>query len=174
MVLVSEMGDKTQLIALVLASRFKAPWTVMSGILVATILNHALASYAGGWLALNVDPNMLKWILAIIFWAFALWMLIPDKPESENSLYNKWGPFFTTTVVFFLAEMGDKTQLATAALGARFAEPVIVTLGTTLGMLVADGIAVFLGNKFMHKINLNLMRKIAFFLFVIFGFAIFI
>lgn len=172
MVLISEMGDKTQLIALILASRFRAPWTIMAGICVATILNHALATYIGGWLASIVDPSMLKWILAITFWAFAFWILIPDKEEEENKLYQKWGPFLTTTVVFFLAEMGDKTQLATAALGARFSAPITVTIGTTIGMLVADGLAVFLGHKFIHKINLSLIRKIAFVLFILFGVAV--
>lgn len=165
------MGDKTQLIALVLAARFKKPWTIMLGILVATLLNHALASFAGSYVKQFVDPNYLKWILAATFVGFGLWMLIPDK-EEEVSEQSKWGPFVTTTVIFFLAEMGDKTQLATLALGAKFSAPVLVTLGTTLGMLLADGLAVFYGPKLIEKISLKTLNKLASALFILFGIAI--
>ncbi len=171
LVLVSEMGDKTQLLALVLVLKFKKPWTIMAGILVATLLNHALASCAGGLISGFVPANILSWILAGIFFAFGLWILVPDKDEGfvQN---NKFGAFLTTTTAFFLAEMGDKTQLATLALGAKFASPFLVTFGTTAGMLVADGLAVFLGEKITAKIPMNLIRKLACGLFILFGLAI--
>lgn len=162
------MGDKTQLLALVLASRFKKPWTIMAGILVATLLNHALASWAGGWVSTLVQPQTLNWILAGIFFAFAGWILIPDKDE-ELKQSSRYGAFITTTVAFFLAEMGDKTQLATVALGAQFAQPLLVTMGTTAGMLVADGIAVFFGEALTQKVSMKWIRLSAAFLFAAFG-----
>lgn len=171
LVLVSEMGDKTQLLALVLASKFKKPWPIMAGILTATLFNHGLASWAGGWVSSVVSPAVLSYVLAATFFGFALWLLIPDKDEGF-SLIQKHGAFLTTTVAFFLAEMGDKTQLATMALGAKFAAPVTVTLGTTAGMLVADGLAVFLGDRLTRKISMRWMHIIAAVLFALFGVAI--
>lgn len=171
LVFVSEMGDKTQLLALVLAARFKKPIPIMMGILVATILNHALASYAGSFITGLVSANALKWILASTFVGFGLWMLIPDKDDGFEDKH-KWGPFLTTTVAFFFAEMGDKTQLATVALGAKFAAPLMVTFGTTLGMLGADGLAVFFGHKFTEKIPMKLVHRIASGLFILFGIGI--
>jgi Ca2+/H+ antiporter, TMEM165/GDT1 family len=168
LVVASEMGDKTQLLALVLATRFKKPWTIMAGILVATLLNHGLASWAGGWLSQQVSVEILKWILGGTFIAFAAWILIPDKDEDLKE-GAKWGAFITTTVAFFFAEMGDKTQLATVALGAKFANTLLVTIGTTLGMLVADGLAVFLGERLTHKIPMKWIRYFAALLFLIFG-----
>ena len=171
LVLASEMGDKTQLLALVLASRFKKPWTIMAGILVATLLNHGLASWAGGWISAQVSPELMRWILSGTFFAFALWILIPDKDEGLDDKY-KYGAFVTTVIVFFLAEMGDKTQLATVALGAKFAAPIAVTLGTTMGMLVADGLAVFFGQKLTEKVPMKTIRIFACALFAIFGILI--
>ena len=171
LVVASEMGDKTQLLALVLATRFKKPWTIMAGILAATLLNHGLASWAGGWIAMVVPRETLSWILALTFFAFGAWILVPDKDEDLNN-NQKYGAFLTTLVVFFFAEMGDKTQLATIALGAQFAAPVIVTIGTTLGMLVADGLAVFFGEKLTQKISMKWLRIFACGLFVIFGLLI--
>lgn len=171
LVLASEMGDKTQLLALVLATRFKKPWTIMVGILVATLLNHGLASWAGGWVSTMISPLYLRWILAFIFFAFGLWILIPDKDEGLNENH-KYGAFLTTVVTFFLAEMGDKTQLATLALGAKFASPVMVTLGTTFGMLIADGLAVFFGEKLTEKIPMKWIRIFACVLFMVFGIII--
>lgn len=118
----------------------------MLGILVATVLNHAFASWVGVWITNFVSPTLLKWILAGSFIAFGVWMLSPDE-EEEVSSELKWGPFLTTAVLFFIAEMGDKTQLATVALGAKFSAPWLVTAGTTLGMLVADGLAVVFGHR---------------------------
>lgn len=171
LVAVSEMGDKTQLLALVLAARFKKPWPIMLGILVATLLNHALASFAGSYITQYVSAEVLKWTLGLTFIGFGFWILVPDKDE-EFKEKHKWGPFLTTTVAFFFAEMGDKTQLATVALGAKFAAPLFVTIGTTAGMLAADGLAVFLGHKFTDKIPMSLIHKIASGLFVLFGLGI--
>lgn len=173
LVFVSEMGDKTQLLALVLASRFKQPWVIMGGILLATLLNHGLASWAGGWLGDNVQPEWLKWSLAAIFIFFAGWILIPDKNDERQS-ESRWGAFVTTVVAFFLAEMGDKTQLATVALGARFHAPVQVTLGTTFAMLAADGLAVFLGERLTAHVPMKWIRWFAAVLFLAFGLYILI
>lgn len=172
LVSISEMGDKTQLLALVLAAKFRKPWPIMMGILVATILNHALASYAGSYVTQYVSPEVLKWILSATFIVFGLWMLIPDKDEGLKT-ETKWGPFLTTTVAFFFAEMGDKTQLATVALGAKFAAPFMVTVGTTAGMLVADGLAVFFGHRITEKIPMKLVHRMASALFILFGLAIY-
>lgn len=173
LVFVSEMGDKTQLLALVLAARFKKPIPIMFGILTATLLNHALASYVGSFVTHYVSAEILKWILAATFIGFGLWMLIPDKDEGFEDKH-KWGPFLTTTVAFFFAEMGDKTQLATVALGAKFAAPLMVTAGTALGMIAADGLAVFFGHKFTERIPMKIVHRIASGLFIIFGIAIFL
>lgn len=172
LVFISEMGDKTQLLALVLAARFKKPLPIMMGILVATILNHALASYVGSFITNYISAEILKWILAATFVGFGLWMLIPDKDEGFEDK-QRWGPFLTTTVAFFFAEMGDKTQLATVALGAKFVAPILVTVGTTVGMLGADGLAVFLGHKFTDRVPMKLVHRIASGLFILFGLGIF-
>ncbi|MGZ3692036.1 MAG: TMEM165/GDT1 family protein [Pseudobdellovibrio sp.] len=173
LVFVSEMGDKTQLLALVLAAKFRKPVPIMFGILTATILNHALASYVGSFVTQYVSAEILKWILAATFIGFGLWMLIPDKDEGFEDAH-KWGPYLTTTVAFFFAEMGDKTQLATVALGAKYNSPVVVTLGTTLAMLAADGLAVFFGHRFTEKIPMALVHKVASGLFILFGIGIII
>lgn len=171
LVFVSEMGDKTQLLALVLAAKFRKPIPIMFGILVATLLNHALASYVGAFVTQYVSADIIKWTLAATFIGFGLWMLIPDKDEGFNDNH-KWGPFLTTTVAFFFAEMGDKTQLATVALGAKYAAPVMVTLGTTLGMIGADGLAVIFGHKFTQKIPMKMVHRFASGLFILFGIGI--
>lgn len=171
LVFVSEMGDKTQLLSLVLALRFRKPIPIMCGILVATLLNHALASYAGAFVTHYISPELLKWILALTFIGFGLWMLIPDKEESFEDKRG-WGPFLTTTVAFFFAEMGDKTQLATVALGAKFTAPMLVTLGTTLGMLGADGLAVVFGSKFTERVPMKKVHLFASILFILFGIGI--
>ena len=173
LVFVSEMGDKTQLLALVLAARFKKPVPIMFGILVATLLNHALASYLGSFVSGYIAENVLKWILAATFIGFGLWMLVPDK-EDEVKTENKHGAFLTTTVLFFIAEMGDKTQLATLALGANYSAPLAVTLGTTFGMLGADGLAIFFGHRFTEKISMKWIHRFASALFVLFGLVILI
>lgn len=171
LVFVSEMGDKTQLLALILAARFRKPIPIMFGILVATLLNHALASYAGSLVSQYVSPDVLKWTLCATFIGFGLWILIPDKDEGFKDKHH-WGPFITTTVAFFFAEMGDKTQLATIALGAKYAAPLIVTTGTTIGMLAADGLAVYFGHRFTDQIPMKLVHRIASALFILFGIGI--
>ena len=171
MVAVSEMGDKTQLLALVLALRFRKPWTIMAGIFVATILNHGLASWVGGWLSQMVSPDVLRYGLAAIFILFAIWILIPDK-DTDGPSEPRYGAFLTTLVTFFLAEMGDKTQLATVALGAKFQSPVLVTVGTTCGMLVADGLAVVFGERLTQRIPLKYVRIGAAISFLAFGLGI--
>lgn len=171
LVFASEMGDKTQLLALVLAARYRAPWTIMAGILVATVLNHGLASVAGGLLSAHFSPETLKWILAATFFGFAVWILIPDK-EEDLKHEDRYGAFLTTVVVFFLAEMGDKTQLATLALGAKFTSAILVTVGTTIGMLAADGLVVFFGESLTKKIPMKWIRMFAAVLFALFGLGI--
>ncbi len=173
LVFVSEMGDKTQLLALILAARYKKPWTILFGVFVATILNHALAAYAGGWLSSLLSPTALKWTLALIFFAFAAWILIPDKEEELKS-EERFGPLLTTIVVFFIAEMGDKTQLATIALGARYSNLALVTFGTTAGMMASNALAIFLGDKLLKKIPMKWVRIFASILFVLFGIGILI
>jgi len=171
LVFASEIGDKTQLLALVLVSRFHKPWTIMLGILVATVLNHALAAFSGEWIASHINHEILRWVLGMIFIGFAGWILIPDKDDGLNH-NEKFGAFLTTVVAFFLAEMGDKTQLATAALGAKFASLTAVTFGTTLGMLAADGLAVFFGDSITKKIPLKNVRIAACVIFILFGISI--
>lgn len=169
-VALAEMGDKTQLIAFALASRFRRGWVVMLGILIATLVNHGLASSLGVLIASQVPETALKWGLALGFLAFGVWTLFPDRITAPQGR-QRWGPLATTIVVFFLAEMGDKTQLATVALGARFRAPVAVTIGTTLGMLAADGLAVLAGARLAHLVPMRLMRALAAALFFAFGLA---
>jgi len=171
LVFAGEMGDKTQLLALVLTARYKKPWVILSGVFVATILNHALAAWAGGFVAALVSPQILKYSLAAIFFIFAAWILIPDKEEELNA-NSRYGAFLTTVVAFFLAEMGDKTQLATIALGARYSNTAIVTLGTTLGMMASNALAIFLGSRLLARIPMQWVRIFACVLFVIFGVGI--
>lgn len=168
LVAASEMGDKTQLLAFSLAARFKKPWPVMGGIFVATILNHALASLAGQWVSHVFNQTALEYVLGVSFIAFGFWTLMPDSLDDEAK-HPKLDPFLTTAVLFFLAEMGDKTQFATIALGARFQSFWMVTIGTTLGMMVTDGLAVFLGETLAEKISMSWMRRFAAFLFFLFG-----
>ncbi len=164
LVAASEMGDKTQLLALALASRFRRPWVVMAGILVATLANHSLAAGVGAWVSSHVPPRVMAGVLAATFVGFGLWTLVPDTLE-EEARPARFGPFLTTVVLFFLAEMADKTQLATIALAAEFRSLGLVTLGTTLGMLAADGLAVFLGDRLAAKV----IRGVAAGLFFAFG-----
>jgi putative Ca2+/H+ antiporter (TMEM165/GDT1 family) len=173
MVAITEMGDKTQLLALVLALRYKKPWTIMAGILTATVFNHLLAASVGTWLSTAVSPQILKWALAATFVAFAIWVLIPDK-DDDDSKESKYGAFLTTTITFFLAEMGDKTQLSTVALAAKFHSLTLVTMGTTLGMLFSDGLAVFLGEKLTSRIPMRWIHIGASVLYLIFAILILI
>lgn len=171
LVFVGEMGDKTQLLALILAARYRKPWTILAGILVATLFNHALATWVGTFAAAHVDPKYLKYGLAFMFFAFSIWVLFPDKEEDVQTT-GRFGAFMTTVVVFFLAEMGDKTQLATIALGARYSSIALVTFGSTIGMLASNALAIFLGDRFLKRVPMKWVRIAACFLFAAFGFVI--
>jgi len=168
LVAASETGDKTQLLAFTLAARYRKPWTVLGGILVATLLNHGLAAWAGSLVSGWLSPTILAWLLAACFLGFGLWILVPDK-EDEAGKEPRFGPFLTTAVLFFLAEMGDKTQFATIALGAKYHSVLWVTAGTTLGMLIADGLAIFLGEKLADKVQASWIRIVTAVLFIGFG-----
>ncbi|UOD50500.1 TMEM165/GDT1 family protein [Orrella daihaiensis] len=169
-VALAEMGDKTQLLALILATRFKKPMPIVLGIFLATVLNHGLAGALGAWITSNVDPNWLRWGLGISFIAMGFWALAPDKFESEQAaLKGNWGVFGATFVLFFIAEIGDKTQLATVALAANYTSTSSVVIGTTLGMLIANVPAVLLGDKILSRIPMRLLRWVAAFIFVILG-----
>ena len=168
-VTLAEIGDKTQLLALVLAARFHAPWQIVAGIFLATILNHALAAWAGVLLAGSLSDLILAWVLAISFMGMGLWMLVPDKHEGEPRSLSKFGPFLTTLIAFFLVEMGDKTQIATVALAARFDDFLLVAVGTTAGMLVADAPVVFLGDVAAKRLPMKLIRSAAASIFLALG-----
>lgn len=174
----SEMGDKTQLLALVLVLRFKQPGPILLGILVATLANHGLATWIGTWVGGQFSEETLRYALAVLFFGFGLWILVPDKLDDQdlnsNSKKTNANAFLTTTVLFFLAEMGDKTQLATLALGAKFQAPLMVTIGTTLGMLFADGLAVIFGERLTKVVPMATIRKISALLFIGFGIALLI
>ncbi len=162
------MGDKTQLLAFSLATRYRRPWVVMAGILTATILNHALAASVGTWVSTHVPPRVMAGVLAATFIGFGLWTLKPDTLD-DDARPDRFGPYLTTTVLFFLAEMADKTQLATVALAARYQSIVLVTVGTTLGMLASDGLAVFLGERFARRVPMHWLRRAAATVFFAFG-----
>ena len=170
LVAASEMGDKTQLLAFSLASKYRRPWTVMAGILLATLANHALASSVGVWISAHIPARAMAGILAATFIGFGLWTLRPDTLD-EDDKPTRFGPLLTTVGLFFLAEMGDKTQFATVALGARFHSAMTVTLGTTLGMMATDGLAVFLGDRLATKVQGRWLRVTAACLFFLFGIA---
>lgn len=161
-VALAEMGDKTQLLSLLLAARYRKPWPIVLGILVATLLNHALAGWAGAWVATHVPPDYLRWILGGSFIAMAAWLLVPDRIDQDESLgTGRATVFFTTTWLFFLAEIGDKTQVATVGLAMRYESLVAVVAGTTLGMMLANVPAVFLGERFARRMPAKLLRQIA-------------
>jgi Ca2+/H+ antiporter, TMEM165/GDT1 family len=169
-VALAEMGDKTQLLAFILAARFKKPVPIILGILCATLVNHGLAGALGAWITSVISPDAMRWVLGVSFIGMAVWKLIPDKiEEEETQIGQKMGVFGATLVTFFLAEMGDKTQIATVALAAHYGAPLLVVIGTTLGMLVADVPAVFVGNKFADKIPMRLVHAIAAGIFAIMG-----
>lgn len=171
-VALAEMGDKTQLLAFILAARFKKPVPIIAGILCATLVNHGLAGALGALITASISPEMLRWILGASFIGMAIWTMIPDKIEDEEShIAQKMGVFGATLVTFFLAEMGDKTQIATIAMAAHYAAPVWVVMGTTLGMLIADVPAVFVGDKLAHKIPMKLVHTIAALIFAALGVA---
>jgi putative Ca2+/H+ antiporter (TMEM165/GDT1 family) len=168
-VALAEIGDKTQLLAMLLAARYRKPLPILAGILLATLLNHALAAWAGSLAAAWLGPDLMRWILGLMFLGMAAWCLIPDKMDDGPKTIGKTGAFITTLVAFFLVEIGDKTQLATVALAARFETLVMVTIGTTLGMMLANGPAVFCGELIARKVPMKLVHAIAAVLFAILG-----
>ncbi len=169
-VALAEIGDKTQLLAFILAARFKKPMPIIAGILVATLINHGLAGALGAWITTVLSPDLMRWVLGGSFLAMAVWTLIPDKiEEEETQIAQRLGVFGATLVTFFLAEMGDKTQIATVAMAAHYASPLLVIAGTTLGMLIADVPAVFVGNKFAERIPMRLVHGIAAAIFAVMG-----
>jgi Ca2+/H+ antiporter, TMEM165/GDT1 family len=171
-VALAEVGDKTQLLAFILAARFKKPLPIIAGILCATLVNHGLAGALGAWITANVSAQVLRWVLGLSFIGMAIWTLIPDKIEDEETrVAQKLGVFGATLVTFFLAEMGDKTQIATVALAAHYGTPVLVVIGTTLGMLIADVPAVFVGDRLAAKIPMKAVHGIAAAIFAILGIA---
>lgn len=169
-VALAEMGDKTQLLALVLAARFQKPWPIVAGITLATLANHALAAAVGVWVTQWLGADMLRWVLGLSFIAMALWMLVPDKLDGQTvQEHPGWGVLLTTTMVFFLAEMGDKTQVATVMLAAQYQAFVWVVLGTTLGMLLANAPVVWLGNKLVRRVPIGLVHGISAAIFALLG-----
>lgn len=171
-VALAEIGDKTQLLAFILAARFKKPIPIVLGILCATIVNHGLAGAVGAWIMTTINPAALRWVLGLSFIGMAIWTMIPDKIEDEETqAAHKFGVFGATLITFFLAEMGDKTQIATIAMAAHYGTPLIVVIGTTLGMLIADVPAVFIGGQLSAKIPMKLVHSIAAAVFGVLGLA---
>ncbi|MFI4926087.1 MAG: TMEM165/GDT1 family protein [Burkholderiales bacterium] len=170
-VALGEMGDKTQLLAFLLAAKFKRPLPIILGVLTATLVNHTAAGALGAWIAQALGPDILRWVIGLGFLAMAGWMLIPDKMDEESAGegMGRFGVFGTTVITFFLAEMGDKTQIATVALAARYDTLVPVVAGTTLGMMLADVPAVFLGDKIAKKVNMRLVHGISALIFAVLG-----
>jgi Ca2+/H+ antiporter, TMEM165/GDT1 family len=171
-VALAEVGDKTQLLAFLLAARFRKPVPIIAGILLATLVNHGLAGALGAWITTAVSPGVLRWVLGLGFLAMAAWTLIPDTIEDDEAqVARRFGVFGATLVTFFLAEMGDKTQIATVAMSVHYAAPLLVVAGTTLGMLIADVPAVLLGEKLSGRIPMKLVHGIAAAIFAALGIA---
>lgn len=169
-VAIAEMGDKTQLLALVLAARFRKPWPIVLGILAATLANHALAGAVGAWVTTFIGPQVLRWVLGACFIAMAVWMLIPDKlDEEDTAAVSRWGVFGTTLIAFFLAEMGDKTQIATVVLAAKYNAYLWVVAGTTLGMMLANAPVVWLGERITRLVPLRIVHLVSACIFLVLG-----
>ena len=169
-VALAEMGDKTQLLALLLAGRFRKPWPIVWGILVATLVNHALAGALGTWVTTFLGPAVLRWALGVSFIAMALWMLIPDKlDDGEAAGMPRFGVFATTLVAFFLAEMGDKTQIATVMLAAQYQAYFWVVAGTTLGMMLANAPVVWLGERITRRVPIRAVHGFSAVIFLALG-----
>ena len=170
-VALAEIGDKTQLLAFVLAAKFRRPLPIIAAIFVATIANHAFAAAIGTWITSLLGPDTLRWVLGVSFLAMAAWTLVPDKLDDEDTQLAKYGVFMTTLIAFFVAEMGDKTQVATVALAARYDSLLAVVCGTTLGMMLANVPAVYLGDKIANRVSLKLVHGIAAAVFALLGVA---
>jgi putative Ca2+/H+ antiporter (TMEM165/GDT1 family) len=168
-VALAEIGDKTQLLALLLATRLRAPVPIVLGIVVATLANHAFAGAVGTWIVSHVGPDGMRWVRGISFLAMAAWTLVPDAAPSDDAARPRFGVFLTTVIAFFLVEMGDKTQIATVALAAQFHSLVMVVLGTTLGMLIANVPVVFAGDALIRRVPMKTVRTIAALAFAVLG-----
>ncbi|PHV34108.1 hypothetical protein CSQ94_07380 [Janthinobacterium sp. BJB312] len=167
----AEIGDKTQLLAFLLAAKFRKPLPIVLAIFVATIANHAFAAAVGAWITSMLGPDVLRWVLGVSFLAMAAWTLIPDKLDEDETKLAKYGVFLTTLIAFFMAEMGDKTQVATVALAARYHDIYSVVLGTTFGMMLANVPAVYLGDRIANRVPLRLVHGIAALVFAVLGVA---
>jgi len=167
----AEIGDKTQLLAFLLAAKFRKPLPIVLAILAATIVNHAFAAAVGAWITSMLGPDVLRWVLGVSFLVMAAWTLIPDKIDEDEAKLAKYGVFLTTLIAFFMAEMGDKTQVATVALAARYHDVYSVVLGTTVGMMLANVPAVYLGDRIANKVSLPLVHGIAAIVFAVLGVA---
>ncbi|WP_341938416.1 TMEM165/GDT1 family protein [Marinimicrobium sp. C2-29] len=165
-VALAEIGDKTQLLALLLISRYHRPYAIGAGILVATLINHALSAWLGAWIAGLIPEHWIPWIISGSFLAVALWTLIPDKAEDQNGRFQRYGPFIATLILFFLAEIGDKTQVATVVLAAKYDALAAVIIGTTLGMLLANIPVLFAGRWLLERVPLSYARAVACVLFI--------
>lgn len=170
-VALAEIGDKTQLLAFILAAKFRKPIPIILGVLVSTIANHAFAGALGAWITSLVSPEIMRWILGVSFIGMAIWTLIPDKFDESEAKFARFGVFGTTVIAFFLAEMGDKTQVATIALAAQYHAFLPVVAGTTLGMMIANVPAVLLGDRIANKIPVRIVHSIAALIFAIIGVA---
>lgn len=172
-VALAEMGDKTQLLALVLAVRYQKPWPIVWGILVATLLNHGLAGAVGAWVTTFVGADILRWVLAASFFAMAVWMLVPDSlDDAPSDAQPRWGVFGTTVLAFFLAEMGDKTQIATVMLAAQYQAYFWVVAGTTLGMMLANAPVVWLGERMTRLVPMRVVHTVSALIFAALGVAV--
>jgi len=170
-VALAEVGDKTQLLAFILAARFRQPVPIILGILLATLANHGFAGAIGAWLMASVAPEVLRWVLGLSFLGMAVWTLIPDEFSESDARLARYGAFGTTLIAFFLAEMGDKTQVATIALAAQYPVLALVVIGTTLGMLIANVPAVYLGEQLAERLPVRLVHGVAAVLFALLGIA---
>jgi putative Ca2+/H+ antiporter (TMEM165/GDT1 family) len=170
-VALAEIGDKTQLLAFLLAARFRRPLPIVFGIFVATIANHAFAAAVGALVSKLLGPEVMRWVLGLAFIAMAAWIMVPDDIDEEESTPARFGVFLTTVLAFFLAEMGDKTQVATVALAARYSSAVAVVCGTTLGMMLANVPAVYFGDRIAGRVPLKLVHGLAALIFLVLGVA---
>jgi putative Ca2+/H+ antiporter (TMEM165/GDT1 family) len=170
-VALAEIGDKTQLLAFLLAARFRRPLPIVTGIFVATIANHAFAAAVGALVSRLLGPDVMRWVLGIVFLGMAAWIMVPDKVDEDETPLARFGVFLTTVLAFFVAEMGDKTQVATVALAARYSSAVAVVAGTTLGMMLANVPAVYFGDRIAGRVPLKLVHGLAALIFAVLGIA---
>lgn len=170
-VALAEIGDKTQLLAFILAAKFRKPLPIVLGILVATLVNHGFAGALGSFITSLIAPGALRWILGVSFLAMAAWILVPDKFDEEDAKLARFGVFGTTLIAFFLAEMGDKTQIATVALAAQYNSLIAVVAGTTFGMMIANVPAVILGDRIANRLPVKLVHRVAAAIFAVLGVA---